>query len=117
MTPFEAIYMSGVSNVHEVDTNLTFHEAILRALKDNLVMAQNRMKQQADQGRSECHFVEGDGVFLRLQPYKHTSLKAQHCQKLAPKFYVHYTMLKRVGSMAYQLALPSQSNLLPVFHV
>jgi hypothetical protein len=75
------------------------------------------MKQQAYQGRSEHHFVEGDQVFLRLQPYMKTSLKDQHCQKLAPKFYGHYTVLKRVGSMAYQLALPSQSKILPVFHV
>jgi hypothetical protein len=68
--------MPEVSKVQEVDTNLTVREAILRALKDNLVMAQNRMKQQADQGCSECHFVEGDQVFLRLQPYKKTSLKS-----------------------------------------
>jgi hypothetical protein len=33
-------------------------------------MAQNRMKQQVDQGHSECQFVEGDQVFLHLQPYK-----------------------------------------------
>jgi hypothetical protein len=80
-------------------------------------MAQNRMKQQADQGRSERQFVEGDQVFLRLQPYKQTSLKAEQCQKLAPKFYGPYTVLKRVGQVAYQLALPSQSKLHPVFHV
>jgi hypothetical protein len=80
-------------------------------------MAQNRMKQQADQGRSERQFVEGDQVFLRLQPYKQTSLKAEQFQKLAPKFYGPYTVLKRVGQVAYQLALPSQSKLHPVFHV
>jgi hypothetical protein len=80
-------------------------------------MAQNRMKQQADQGRSECQFAEGDQVFLRLQPYKKNSLKADHCQKLAPKFYGPYTVLKRVGQVAYQLALPSHSKLHPVFHV
>jgi hypothetical protein len=80
-------------------------------------MAHNRMNQQADQGRSECQFVEGDQVFLRLQPYKKTSLKAEHSQKLAPKFYGPYTMLKRVGQVAYQLALPSHSKLHPVFHV
>jgi hypothetical protein len=80
-------------------------------------MAQNRMKQQADQGRSERQFVEGDQVFLRLQPYKQTSLKAEQCQKLAPKFYGPYTVLKRVGQVAYQLPLPSQSKLHPVFHV
>jgi hypothetical protein len=56
-------------------------------------------------------------VFLRLQPYKKTSLKAKQCQKLAPKFYVPYTVLKRVGQFAYQLALPSESKLHRVFHV
>jgi hypothetical protein len=80
-------------------------------------MAQNRMKQQAYQDRSECQFTEGDHVFLRLQPYKQTSLKAKHCQKLAPKFYGLYTVLKCVGQVAYQLALPSQSKLHPIFHV
>jgi hypothetical protein len=38
-------------------------------------MAQNRMKQQVDQHCSKHSFVEGDQVFLFLQPYKQTSLK------------------------------------------
>jgi hypothetical protein len=80
-------------------------------------MVQNRMKQQADQGHSERQFAEGDQVFLRLQPYKQTSLKAEHCQKLAPKFYGPYTVLKRVGQVAYQLSLPNHSKLHHVFHV
>ena len=60
-------------------------------------MAQNHMKQQADQGCSECPFVEGDQVFLHLPPYMKTSLKVEHCHKLAPKFYGPYKILKRVG--------------------
>jgi hypothetical protein len=56
-------------------------------------------------------------VFLRLQPYKQTSLKVEHFQKLAPKFYGPYTVLKHVGHVAYQLALPNHSKLHPVFHV
>jgi hypothetical protein len=79
-------------------------------------MAQNHMKQQEDQGHSERQFTEGDQVFLRLQPYKQNYLKADHCQKLAPKFYGPYTVLKHVGQMAYQLALPSHSKLHPIFH-
>jgi hypothetical protein len=75
------------------------------------------MKQQADQGRSERQFEEGDQVFVRLQPYTQNSLKAEHFQKLAPKFYGPYTVLKRVGQVAYQLALPSDSKLHPIFHV
>jgi hypothetical protein len=91
MTPFEVVYgknppsvlsyMPGVSKVQEVDKNLTVQEAILCTLKENLVMAQNRMKQQADQGHSEHQFVEGDQVFLCLQPYKKTSLKVEHCSE------------------------------------
>jgi hypothetical protein len=127
MTLFEAIYgqnppsvlscLSGVSKVQAVDQTLIVREAILRTLKENLIMAQNHMKQQTDQGRSERQFVEGDQVFLRLQPYKQNSLKADHFQKLAPKFYGPYTILKRVGWVAYQLALPSHFKLHPVFHV
>ena len=60
-------------------------------------MAQNRMKQEGDQGRSERQFAEGDQVFLRLQPYKQNSLKADHCQKMAPKFYGPCTILKGMG--------------------
>jgi hypothetical protein len=75
------------------------------------------MKQQADQGRPKHQFAKGDQVFLRLQPYKQTSLKAEHCQKLAPKFYGPCIVLKRVGQVAYRLALPTQSKLHPVFHV
>jgi hypothetical protein len=76
---------------------LTVQEVVLHTLKDNFVMAQNHMKQQANQGRFERQFAEGDQVFLRMQPYKKNSLKADHCQKLAPKFYGPYTILKRAG--------------------
>jgi hypothetical protein len=68
-----------VSKVQAVDQMLIVRKAILCTLKENLVMAQNLMKQQVDQGRFEPQFVEGDQVFLRLQPYKKTSLKADHC--------------------------------------
>jgi hypothetical protein len=74
MTPFEAVYgqnppsvlsyMPGVSKVQEVDQTLTVREAILHTLKENLVMAQNHMKQQADQGHSEHQFVEGTRCFF-----------------------------------------------------
>jgi hypothetical protein len=54
MTPPSLLsYFPNVSKVQAVDQMLTFREAILRTLKENLVMAQNRMKQQADQGHSE----------------------------------------------------------------
>jgi hypothetical protein len=117
MTPFEVVYgqkplsilsyLPSASKVQAVDLTLTAQEAILRTLKDNLVMAHNHMKKQADQGHSKRQFAEEDQVFLRLQPYKKTSLKAEHCQNLAPKLYGPYTILKRVEQVAYQLTFPS----------
>jgi hypothetical protein len=79
-------------------------------------MVENHMKQQVDQALSECQFPEGDHVFLRLQPYKKNSLKAKHCQNLAPKFYGPYTDLKHVVQVAYQLALTNHSKIHLVFH-
>jgi hypothetical protein len=89
MTPFEAIYgqnppsvlsyLPCVLKVQVVDQMLTAREDILHTLKENLVMSQNCIKQQADQGHSKCQFAEGDQVFLEMQPYKKTSLKDDHC--------------------------------------
>ena len=45
-------------------------EKVFQLFKDNLNLAQNWMKQQADQHHSEWSFNVGDRVFLRLQPYK-----------------------------------------------
>jgi hypothetical protein len=66
MTPFEVVYgqtppsflsyFLGVSKVQAVDQTLIVQEAILCTLKENLVMAQNRMKQQANQGCFESQF-------------------------------------------------------------
>jgi hypothetical protein len=74
MTPFEVVYrkkppsflsyLPSASKVQVVDLTLTTREDILRTLKENLVMVQNCMKQQVDQGRSERQFAEGDQVFL-----------------------------------------------------
>ena len=58
-----------------MEDHIENQQQILQILKDNLNMAENRMKQQADQHRSERSFEIGDWVFLRLQPYKHMSLK------------------------------------------
>jgi hypothetical protein len=107
MTSFEAVYgknppsvisyLLGVLKVRVVDQTLTDQEDILHTLKENLVMAQNCMKQQEYQGLSEHQFAEGDQVFLRLQPYKKNSLKFNHSQKMEPKFYGAYTILNHVG--------------------
>ena len=39
------------------------------------------------------------------------------CAKLAPRFCGPFTVLKRMGSSAYRLALPDGVEIHPVFHV
>jgi hypothetical protein len=91
------LQFSHIYQVYQRSRRLTKREVILHTLKENLVMAQNHTKQQADQDHYECQFVEGDQVFHWLQPYKKNSLKVDHCRKLAPKFYGPYIVLKHVG--------------------
>ncbi|CAL5333729.1 unnamed protein product [Camellia sinensis] len=75
------------------------------------------MKHYADNGRSEREFDIGDWVFLRLQPYKQTTVALQRNMKLSPRFYGPYQVLERVGSVAYKLELPTTTKIHPVFHV
>jgi hypothetical protein len=51
-----------------VKDHIEHQQQVLQLLKDNLTMAQNHMKQQANQHLSERTFEVGYWVFLRLQP-------------------------------------------------
>ena len=101
-----------------MEDHIENQQKFLQILKDNLTMAHNRMKQQADQHRSEISFEVGDWVFLRLQPYKHMSLKqAKKDNKLSPKYYGPYKVLQKIGTMTYKLEFPTSSRVHHVFHV
>jgi hypothetical protein len=47
-----------------VEDHIKHQQQVLQVLKDNLTMAQNRMKQEEDQHRSERNFEVGDWVLL-----------------------------------------------------
>jgi hypothetical protein len=101
-----------------VEYHIENQQQVLQILKDNLTMAHNRMKQHTDQHSSERSFEVGDWLFLRLQPYKHMSLKqVKKDNKLSPMYYGPYKVLQNIGTMAYKLELPASSRVHPVFHV
>ena len=74
-------------------------------------------KISSDRHRIERIFEVGDLVFLRLQPCRQSSLKKSGAEKLKPKFYGSYRIMRRVGEVAYELELPEGSKIHNVFHV
>jgi hypothetical protein len=88
-----------------------------QVIKDTLQKAQARIKNQADKHRTEREFEIGNMVYLKLQPYRNTSLSAHRSLKLHSKFYGPFRVLDRIGKTAYKLLLPEGCQLHNVFHV
>jgi hypothetical protein len=79
--------LKGTTKDQEVEEHIGHQKEVLRLVKDNLVMEENRMKQQEDQHHNERELREGDFVFLRIQPYNKMSLKKNKDNNLSPKYY------------------------------
>ncbi|XP_075080352.1 uncharacterized protein LOC142165870 [Nicotiana tabacum] len=92
---------------------------ILQQLKENLQVAQARMKFFADKNRTERVLNEGDMVYLKLQPYKQASVAVavRKNLKLSAKYYGPYNILEKIGAVAYRLELLVGSQIHPVFHI
>jgi hypothetical protein len=54
---------------------------------------------------------------LRLQPYRHASIKRSRAKKLQPRFFGPYRDSRRIGVVAYELELPQGSKIHNIFHV
>ena len=108
--PATAVVDTHLPAVHDFVTGL--HKAISRA-KDCLAAAQARMKKNADTHRRELKFSVGDQVLLSSKNIRLTGVR-----KLLPRFLGPFTIIKRIGDMAYELDIAEcMPKIHPVFHV
>lgn len=60
----------------------------------------------ADCKRIDREFEEGDKVYVRLRPYRQMSVAVRRNLKLSPRYYGPYTVIQKIGKVAYKLDLP-----------
>jgi hypothetical protein len=86
-------------------------------VKENLRVAQLRLRSYADRRRREVSFEVGDFVYLKvshMRGLRHFKVRG----KLAPRFIGSFKILEKRGEVAYQLELPPQlSDVHDVLHV
>ncbi|XP_020240110.1 uncharacterized protein LOC109818964 [Cajanus cajan] len=127
MKPFEALYgrkcRTPLCWFKEGESMMVGPEIILettekvKQIQERMRVAQSREKYYADKRRKPLEFSEGEHVFLKVTPTTGVG-RAIKAKKLNPKFIRPYQILKRIGPLAYQIALPPfLSNLHDVFHV
>ena len=56
-------------------------------------------------------------VYLRLNPYKKSTINGKSSKSIKPRFYGPYKHIRKVGEEAYELELPMGRKIHNVFHV
>ncbi|KAA3476245.1 DNA/RNA polymerases superfamily protein [Gossypium australe] len=127
MAPYEALYgrkcrtplyWTGLSEkqIHGVDFVRETKEKV-NVIRDYLKAASDRQKSYTYLKRKEVEFHIGDKVFLKVSLWKKI-LRFGRKGKLSPRFIGSYEVIKRIGPVAYQLALPAEfERIHNVFHV
>jgi len=126
MTPYKAVFAQDPPPIikyepQPVDNPMAQHQLqdrdrLLGELKNNLLKAQNSMKCRADSKQRDTQFLVGDHVFVKLQPYRQSSIALRKNQKLSMRYFEPFEILERIGPVAYKLKLPDTAKIHLEFH-
>ncbi|GKB84771.1 putative reverse transcriptase domain-containing protein [Tanacetum coccineum] len=92
--------LTGLEIVHETI------EKIIQ-IKKRIQAARDRQKSYVDRRRKPLEFEVGDKVMLKVFPWKGV-IRFDKRGKLNPRYIGPYKILAKVGTLAYQLELPTQ---------
>ena len=127
MAPYEALYGRKCRSPlcwEEVGERKLLGPEIIQMTSEKINMickrlqtAQSRQKSYYDNSRRKIEFEVGDMVFLKVAPMKGV-MRFGKKGKLSPRFVGPFEILKRIGKVAYELALPpTLVGVHNVFHV
>lgn len=85
--------------------------------QQHLLRGQRKMKAQADKRRSFRSFQVRDSVYVKIQPYVQTSQATRSSNKRSFQFFGLFKIVAKINEVAYQLQLPDDCLIHPVFHV
>ena len=109
-------YLPSTTNVHAIDLALLWIWFCI-FLKIIWKLPSYEWSFLLTKKRTERVFAEGDWVYLRVQPYRQSTLHPNGTHKLSPHYYGPFWILSSIGTVAYKLDLLATSKVYPVFHV
>jgi hypothetical protein len=111
----QAVLPSQVSNNPTAAERIQELHRLIERAKNSLKVAQERQAHYADTKRREVSLQPGVHVWLSTE---HLALKDKNqTKKLLSKFIGPFPIKRAVGAVAYELDLPSELKIHPVFHV
>ncbi|GJS05538.1 retrotransposon-related protein [Tanacetum coccineum] len=104
------------TNFH-TSTNLTPFEAVYDQPPPTYVPYETGDSPMKAVDRTDRQFDVGIWVYVKLQPHRQVTMRKASYNKLSSKYYGPFQIVKRIGQVAYELALPATSQIHNVFHV